>query len=167
MRKMKTIDFFKKLKLARAGGIILFCSLMVMISALSLSSLPEMAYRPHLRDRLGLVAIVCGAFALIGGAFLAFSLFKKKFCTVTSVFLTLFTLETLGAAAGVTIYLISLYARESFLALNTATSFFYYFLGLFIIAVSLLCAIATSVCFLLFLMVRRAVRAVKNDREPF
>lgn len=164
---MKITDHFKNSRLARAGGLILFCSLMVIISVISLKSLPEMINRPGLQSGLGIAASICGAFAIFGASFLVFSLFKNRFSTTTSVFLTLFVIETLGAVTGIFIYLISLYLRDSFLAMNTATSFFYYFLGLFIIAVSLLCAIATSVCFLLFLTVRRAVRASKNDKEPF
>ncbi len=164
---MKIIDFFRNSRPARAGGLILFCSLMVMISALSLKSLPEVMRRPALHSGLSITAPVCGATALLGASFLAFSLFKRKFNTVTSVFLTLFSAETLGAFSGVVIYLISLYARDSFLALSTVTSFYYYFLGLFIIAVSFICAIATAVCFLLFWAVRRAVKASKAERKHF
>ena len=161
---MKIIDFFKKSRLARAGGFILFCSLMLMISVISLRSLPDAALRPALQSGLNAAALLCGAGVLLGASFLTFSLFKRKFRTSASVFLTLFSAETLGAFAGVVIYLISLYARDSFLALDTVTSFYYYFLGLFIIAVSLMCAIATAVCFLLFWAVKRAVKASKADR---
>lgn len=159
---MKIIDFFKNSRPARAGGFILFCSLMVMISVISLKSLPDVALRPAWRSGLNAAAPVCGACAILGASFLAFSLFKRKFGTSTSVFLTLFFAETLGAFSGTVIYLISLYARDSFLALDTVTSFYYYFLGLFIITVSLICAIATATCFLLFWAVKRAIKASKN-----
>lgn len=162
---MKIIDHFKKARLARTAGFILFCSLMVMISVISLRSLPDVALRPALRSGLNVTALVCGAFALLGASFLAFSLFKIKFSTSASVFLSLISAETLGAFAGVVIYLISLYARDAFLALDTVTSFYYYFLGLFIIAVSLICTIATATCFLLFWAVKRAVKTAKAKRE--
>ena len=164
---MKIIDFFKRSKLARAGGLIIFCSLMIMISAVSLRRLPETMHSPALHSALSVTALVCGATALLGASFLAFSLFRTKFSATASVFLTLFSAETLGAFSGVVIYLISLYARDSFLALSTVTSFYYYFLGLFIIAVSFICAIATAVCFLLFWAVRRAVKASKAERKHF
>ena len=159
---MKIVDFFKNSRLARAGGFILFCSLMVMISVISLKSLPDVALRPALRSGLNVAAPICGACAILGASFLAFSLFKRKFGTSSSVFLTLFFAETLGAVSGTVIYLISLYARDSFLALDTVTSFYYYFLGLFIITVSLICAIATATCFLLFWTVKRAIKASKT-----
>ena len=159
---MKIIDFFKNSRPARAGGFILFCSLMVMISVISLKSLPDVALRPAWRSGLNVAAPVCGACAILGASFLAFSLFKRKFGTSTSVFLTMFFAETLGAFSGTVIYLISLYARDSFLALDTVTSFYYYFLGLFLITVSLICAIATATCFLLFWTVKRAIKASKT-----
>ena len=164
---MKIVDFFKNSRLARAGGFILFCSLMVMISVISLKSLPDVALRPALRSGLNVAAPVCGACAMLGASFLAFSLFRRKFGTSTSVFLTLFFAEALGAFSGTVIYLISLYARDSFLALDTVTSFYYYFLGLFIITVSLICAIATTTCFLLFWVVKRAVKSSKAEHKRF
>lgn len=154
---MKIINFFKNSRSARAGGLILFCSLMVAISALSLRSLPEMAYHPALYDAVETAALVSGIIAVTGASFLAFSLFKTKFSAFTSVFLTLFSLEALGALSGIIIYAISLNASNAFFALSTGASFYYYFLGLLILIISLLCAIATSVCFMLFLIVRKAV----------
>ena len=160
---MKIIDLFKNSKLARAGGLILFCSLMVIVSALSLKSLPQMAYHPSFDEALDKILVIFGILAVTGMSFLAFSLFNRKLGRATSVFLTLFSLEALGALSGLVIYAISLNAHSPFIALSTGMSFYYYFLGILILTISLICAIATSVCFLLFLIVKKAVTTVKKN----
>lgn len=160
---MKIIDFFKNSRLARAGGLILFCSLMVIVSALSLKSLPQMAYHPAFDEALGKIAFIFGALSVAGMSFLAFSLYNRKLRRATSVFLTLFSLEALGALSGLIIYVISLNAHSSFIALSTGMSFYYYFLGILILTISLICAIATSACFLLFLIVKKAVNTSKKS----
>ena len=142
---------------------ILFCSLMVIVSALSLKSLPQMAYHPAFDEALDKILVIFGILAVTGMSFLAFSLFNRKLGRATSVFLTLFSLEALGALSGLVIYAISLNAHSPFIALSTGMSFYYYFLGILILTISLICAIATSVCFLLFLIVKKAVTTVKKN----
>ena len=76
-------------------------------------------------------------------------------------------LEGLGMLAGLIIYIISLDAQGSFLALSTAMTFFYYFLGLLILSISLICAIATSSCLLLFLLVKKTLKLKKTNPNRF
>ncbi len=142
---------------------ILFCSLMVIVSALSLKSLPQMVYHPAFDEALDKILLIFGVLCVTGMSFLAFSLYNRKLGRAISVFLTLFSLEALGAISGLIIYAISLNAHSSFITLSTGMSFYYYFLGILILTISLICAIATSVCFLLFLIVKKAMEAARKN----
>ncbi len=155
---MKIIDFFKGSRPAKIGGITLFCSVMVLTAALSLGSLTDSALYPAFSSALDWVAEISGATAAVGAGILEFAVLRRKFGAANSVFIVLFSFEAVGLLAGIIIYLVSLNPQNPLFSMGNAMSFYYYFLGILISAASLLCAIATSVVFALWSILKKIMK---------